>query len=473
MCGKREERTVSENLTLEQAIDNAPMNRFHRKLVFLCGGGPFLDGYALTIIGFAFIQMSPQLGLSGYQEGLIGTAALVGIFVGGLFFGNITDRIGRQIMYTINLLTLVVMSLLSALASEPWQVIAARLLLGVAIGADYPIATSLLAEFLPARRRGTMLGTLITSWSAGALLAAFVGWALSAVSGTGWRWMLASSAVFGIVIVLARVGTPESPRWLLSKGRIDEARAAVKQVFDLDLPNLTKPAERPQATIADVFRGGYLKHTIFVGVFWGCQIVPLYAVATFGPMILRAMNFGSDVITYLGVVFINALILIGCFPGLRWVEKFGRRPLVIWGFVFMTVGLALLVGGADAPLPLVVIGFVTYALAAGAANILEWVYPQELFPTHIRATAVGVGTAMSRIWAAAGTFLIPVLLLHFGLGVTMLFQAAVTLVGLIVSVFLAVETKGRPLDEASSVTPATAQRPAPDTATPLTTPSQD
>lgn len=432
------------------AIDRAPIGRFHKKLVVLCAGGPFLDGYALTIIGFAFLQITPQLGLSGYQAGLVGTAALVGIFIGGLFFGYVTDRVGRQIMYTINLLTLVAMSILSALVTEPWQLILTRFLLGVAIGADYPIATSLLAEFLPMRRRGAMLGTLITGWSAGALVAAFVGWGLSAVQPFGWRLMLASSAVFGIAIVIARIGTPESPRWLLLKGKVHEARQVVKQVYGINLEGLEAPQEQPKTGITEVFRKGYLSRTIFVGVFWGCQIVPLYAVATFGPVILRELDVASDLITYLGAVLINALILIGCFPGLYWVDRFGRRPLVIWGFVFMTLGLGLLITGSDAPLPLIVIGFTIYALAAGAANILEWVYPQELFPTHIRATAVGVGTAFSRVWAAAGTFLVPILLANFGLGITMLFEAGVTLFGLVVSIFLATETRDQTLDEASS-----------------------
>lgn len=430
-------------------IDRAPIGRFHKKLVVLSGGGPFLDGYALTIIGFAFLQMTPQLGLSGYQAGLVGTASLVGIFVGGLAFGYVTDRVGRQVMYTINLLTLVGMSILSALVTEPWQLIAARFLLGVAIGADYPIATSLLAEFLPVRRRGAMLGTLITSWSAGALLAAFVGWALSAVEPNGWRWMLASAAVFGIAIVLARIGTPESPRWLLLKGKVDEAKRVVREVYGVDLEHLEAPPRPPKTDMRDVFRRGYLRRIIFVGVFWGCQLVPLYAVATFGPVILHELDVASDLVTYLGAVVINALILIGCFPGLYWVDRFGRRPLVIWGFVFMTLGLGLLVVGADAPLALIITGFTIYALAAGAANILEWVYPQELFPTHIRATAVGVGTAMSRIWAAAGTFVIPVLLENFGLGRVMIFVATATLVGLVVSIFLAPETRDRTLDDAS------------------------
>lgn len=435
---------------LGEVIDRAPLGRFQKKLVFLCGGGPFLDGYALTIIGFAFVQMTPQLSMSEYQTGLVGTAALVGIFIGGLFFGYLTDIIGRQIMYTINLLTLVVMSILSALVTEPWQLIATRFLLGVAIGADYPIATSLLAEFLPVRRRGAMLGTLITSWSAGALLAALVGWALSTVEPNGWRWMLGSAAIFGTVIVVARIGTPESPRWLLLKGKVDEARRVVQRVYGVNLEHLEAPAAPPRTDMRDVFRGGYLSRLIFVSIFWGCQLVPLYAVATFGPLILQQLNVGSHLITYLGAVIINALILVGCFPGLYWVERYGRRPLVIWGFVFMTLGLGLLITGADAPLAIIIIGFAIYALAAGAANILEWVYPQELFPTHIRATAVGLGTAFSRIFAVVGTFFVPVLLGSFGLGITMAFGAGVTLIGLVVSVFLAPETRNQSLDDASS-----------------------
>lgn len=107
------------------------------------------------------------------------TAGLVGVFVGGAVFGYVTDKVGRQVMYLIDLIVLTLASLASAFVADAWQLIALRFVLGVAIGADYPIASSLLAEFIPAKHRGRLLGALFVVWAAGAAAAAGVGWALS------------------------------------------------------------------------------------------------------------------------------------------------------------------------------------------------------------------------------------------------------------------------------------------------------
>ncbi|MFD0541999.1 MFS transporter [Streptomyces mexicanus] len=195
-----------------RAIDEAPLSRFHRKLTWACAGGPFLDGYLLSIIGVALVGMSGELNLTTGDESLIGAAALVGIFVGGLFFGAVTDKLGREAMYTIDLAVLVGGSVLSVFATETWQFVVLRFVLGMAIGADYPIATSLLAEWVPNRHRGRLLGVLILAWYVGAAAAYVVGYAIAEIGGAGaWRWMLASGAVLSGVILLMRIGTPESP----------------------------------------------------------------------------------------------------------------------------------------------------------------------------------------------------------------------------------------------------------------------
>lgn len=126
-------------------IDSSPMLPFHWRLVFQSAGGPFLDGWLLSIIGVALIGMTPALGLSGTDLSFAGAAALIGIFFGGLVFGRLTDAIGRQLMYAIDLIALVVGSVLCAFVESAWQIILLRFLIGVAIGADYSIATSLQA----------------------------------------------------------------------------------------------------------------------------------------------------------------------------------------------------------------------------------------------------------------------------------------------------------------------------------------
>lgn len=126
-------------------VDEVPLNKFHIKLTTFTSGGPFIDGYALSVLGIALITLQPGLNMTPVEVGLLGASTLIGIFVGGGVFGWVTDKVGRHTMYIVDLIALAVFSIASGLATETWHVILARFLLGIAIGADYPIATSLLA----------------------------------------------------------------------------------------------------------------------------------------------------------------------------------------------------------------------------------------------------------------------------------------------------------------------------------------
>ncbi|MER6983696.1 MFS transporter, partial [Streptomyces carpinensis] len=437
-----------------RAIDEAPLSRFHRKLTWACAGGPFLDGYLLSIIGVALAGMSSELHLSTGEESLIGAAALVGIFVGGLFFGAVTDRLGREAMYTIDLAVLVGGSVLSVFATDAWQVVVLRFVVGVAIGADYPIATSLLAEWVPNRHRGRLLGVLILAWYVGAAAAYVVGYVMAGVGGSGtWRWMLGSGALLSAVILLLRIGTPESPLWLVNKGRTADAQKAIERALGRTVPLgdllAASAAERSveQGGFRDLFQGRYLRRTLFCGLFYMCQITPMFALYTFGPAILGSFGLGEGNAGNLGSALISIVFVLGCVPALRMVDRIGRRPLIVWSFALMVVPLAVLGGGSTLPLTVVVVCFCAYALFSGGPTVLEWTYPNELFPTGIRATAGGVSTSISRIGAAAGTYLLPISLDKLGIGPTMLIGAGITLVGWVVSLAWAEETRGRTLAE--------------------------
>ncbi|MEU2923798.1 MFS transporter [Streptomyces sp. NPDC007251] len=452
-----------------RAIDEAPLSRFHRKLTWACAGGPFLDGYLLSIIGVALVGMSGELHLTTGDESLIGAAALVGIFAGGLFFGAVTDKLGREAMYTIDLAVLVGGSVLSVFATETWQFVALRFLLGMAIGADYPIATSLLAEWVPNRHRGRLLGVLILAWYVGAAAAYAVGYALAEAGGAGaWRWMLASGAVLSAMILLLRIGTPESPLWLVNKGRTADAQKSIEKALGRTVPiqQLVAAAAEEQSAersrFRDLFQGAYLRRTLFCGLFYMCQITPMFALYTFGPAILGSFGLGEGNSSNLGSALISIVFVLGCVPALRMVDRIGRRPVIVWSFALMVVPLAVLGGGASLPIAVVVVCFCAYALFSGGPTVLEWTYPNELFPTGIRATAGGVATSISRIGAAVGTYLLPLSLDRLGVGATMLIGAGITLVGWLVSFAWAEETRGRTLAETSALPgrsrPATAER---------------
>ncbi|WP_441964004.1 MFS transporter [Mycolicibacterium houstonense] len=445
-------------------IDDAPLTSFHKKLTLFSSGGPFIDGYALSIIGVALITLEPAMSLSATEIGLIGAASLIGIFVGGGVFGYVTDKVGRHLMYIADLIALAVFSVLSAFAAEAWQLILLRFLLGVAIGADYPIATSLLAEFLPKKQRGRLLGAMFVVWAVGAAAAYVVGFLLRDYGPDAWRLLLASPAVFAVITLLARMGTPESPRWLLSRGRIDEADAAIKQAFGPqfgvgDLDQHDSETAR-NTSFAQIFQRPYLNRTIFVAVFWTAQVIPLFAVYTFAPDLLASFGLEGDANLYGGSLLISLLFVVGGIPGLYLVEKIGRRALLIGSFAVIAVALAIPALIPGIPPVAFFLALAVYALASGASSFLEIVYPNELFPTEVRATAVGVGTAVSRIGSAGGTYLMPLALTALGAGGALGVGAAVTAVGLVVAIFMAPETRGVALTESAAPTPADEQLPA-------------
>ncbi|HEY4461275.1 MAG TPA: MFS transporter [Streptosporangiaceae bacterium] len=440
------------------AIDEAPIRAFHRKLAAACSGGPLLDGYLLGIVGIALTGITAQWHLNATTAALVGVAALVGMFFGGLIFGPITDRIGRKPMYTLDLLALIIASLLSVFVTAAWQLIALRFVIGVAIAADYPIATSLLSEWLPRRQRGKIFTSVIIIWYIGTALAYFVGYLITAADGNaGWRWMLGSSAVLAGVIFLLRLGTPESPRWLVQAGRTEEARAVIEHALDepVDQAGLddAAPESEPRGSVTELFHGIYLRRMAFVVTFFTCAIIPLFALETFGPRLLASFGLGSGNLANLGTAIINLVFAIGCLPAMWLLETAGRRKVIVWSFGLMVLPLIALGAWTHAPAPFAIAFFCLYALFSGGPGILEWGYPNELFPTHIRAAAVGMAVALTRFGAAIGTFLVPMALNSLGISATMFAGAAITFIGFLACVAWAEETRHRTLEESGASDP--------------------
>ncbi|MEV0703578.1 MFS transporter [Saccharopolyspora sp. NPDC050389] len=434
----------------QHVLDDAPLSSFHKRLALFSSGGPFLDGYVLSIIGVAMVQATPALGLTASQEGLVGASALIGIFLGAFLGGWLTDIFGRHLLFTIDLIAIIVCSVAQFFVTDAFWLIVIRLLIGVAVGADYPIATSLLAEFSPRKYRGPLLGAFVTMWFVGAAVAYVVGEFLLAYD-DGWRWMLASAALPGLIIVLSRIGTPESPRWLLKKGREDEANAVLVKVFGpgASVADLDEEVHE-NLDIRALIRSGYGKRMLFISLFWTCSVVPLFAIYAFGPKILGALMLedGADTI---GSAVITIMFLVGCLVSLFAVNRMGRRPLIIHSFLW--AGLAMLFLGffPEAPVWVVLALFLGYALFIGGSQILQWIYPNELFPTEIRGSAVGLASSLSRIGAAVGTYLVPISLSGLGIGPTMIIGAVITLLGALVSVAWAPETRNMTLEQSASL----------------------
>jgi putative MFS transporter len=404
------------------------------------------------------VQISGALSLSAFWEGLIAASALIGVFLGGFLGGWFTDKYGRKILYLVDLIAIVGFSVAQFWVESAWALFAWRLLIGIAVGADYPIATSLLAEFLPRKHRGPLLAAMVLMWFAGAAVAYLVGeLLLRAMGDDGWRWVLASAVVPGALFLIARSGTPESPRWLLNKGRVAEADAVIKKVYgpSYSISDLPEAVSEKPTSVWSLFHSGYGKRMAFITLFWTCAIVPLFAIYAFAPKVLQALKLTGDWASY-GSIAITFLFTLGCLLATKLINRMGRRKMLIHSFLWSGLSLLLLGMFPDASPTLVLILFGGYAVMIGGAQVLEYVYPNELFPTEIRASAVGLATSLSRIGAAVGTYLVPISLASLGIANTMFAAAVISLFGALISWWLAPETSKLDLQQASSLTPAKA-----------------
>lgn len=440
-------------MTKDLSIEDVPLNRFHQLLSVRSGGGWVLDGYVLSIIGVAMVQLSTALEMSSFWQGMVAASALIGIFFGGFLGGVLTGHLGRQKLYFVGPAIFVVCSLAQFWVESGMALFVCRFLIGIGVGFEYPVAGSLLVEFMPKKHRGPRLAMLTILWFAGAAVAYIVGNIILDTGGPdAWRLVLASPAIIGVLLLLVRIGTPESPRWLLSKGRNTEAERIIKKVYGpaFSLRNLPEQPAETKMSIGDLLHSGYGKRMLFVAVFWSCSVIPVFAVYSFAPKVLQALNLKGAWASY-GSVAITLMFVVGCIIATRLINAIGRRSMVIHSFLWS--GLALLALGAfsDGAELLVLILFGAYAVFIGGAQVLQLVYPNELFPTEIRSAAVGMGASLSRVGAAIGTWLVPISLQGLGIGNTMFAAAAVTLLGLLVSLALAPETRSLSLQEAASL----------------------
>lgn len=436
-----------------RTLEDMPLSKFHYQMFFYTGGGAFIDGYIIGIISVALAVLQPQFDMSLTLVGLVAMATYVGMFFGGIIGGYLTDIIGRKTMFILDLALFVLASIPQFFVDDPTQLIIWRFILGFAVGADNPISATYMAEFAPRKQRGALLGGLIALWYVGYGASYLVGYWMLALGDDSWRWMLASSAIPAIILLLARLRMPESPLWLASKGKEKDANAIIHKFFGKGVVLSESFETKEKTSIMDIFNNGYGKWTLFITLFWTLQVAPAFAIATYIPQVLGEFGFGDGNKEFLGSAIMSLFYLVGLLPALYLVEKIGRRPVLIWPFLVSATVLVVIgiTSSWQMSFAFTITLFVIYGIFNTSMNIHQWIYPNELFPTKIRGTAVGFGTGVSRIGASISTFLFPLILSNYGLEVTMYSCAALFFVGFLISFVMAPETKNMTLAETSAL----------------------
>lgn len=412
----------------------------------------FIDGFDVAVIAVALPGLTKEWGItSGLVSGLVASAVVVGMFFGMMFGGRLVDRFGRQKMYLFDLVGFVVFALAAAGTQNVWQLIAARFLLGLFIGADYPISSSVTAEFTSPLRRGRLIIFMSLMWQLGAFTAYVSGILLMPLGDNAWRWMLLLGAVLAVVVIFFRHSMPESPRWLRTQGRHEEADAIerdVREKHDLVIDSRAHAAAVKRGNWRELFSRRMLRATVFCSVFWFAFAVSFYGIQMYTPTILTPFTQGRPELAFLGAALIAALGVVGAAIGMSTVERIGRRRQMIWCFVGMSVALVLLALWDQPTLGLLILLLsVTILLANLGPGVLNMVYPNEMFPTRLRGTGVGFAGSVSRIGSILGVLVFPVLVTSWGMGNATWLFAGVAIVGLVVAALLAPETKGRSMEE--------------------------
>ena len=426
--------------TATTKYEDIPLNRFHARVSIAGSGGQFSDGFVLGIIGIVLASAREDLQLTPLLTGLLGAATLSGLFLGAIITGPIADRIGRSPIFRFDMLLIACLSLSQFFITEAWQLLAIRLVIGLILGADYVVSKTLVTEHAPRHFRGKLLSMLAVAWAAGYVFAYLAGFLLSGLGEEPWRYMLIASAIPELIVFAFRVGIPESPLWLLQKGRIKEAAAIIARVAgpNIELPSMPAQAPRKQSRYRELFTGRYRRRTIVGVVFYVCQVIPYFALGTFAPQIMAALGVTNSLGA--GATY-NVFLLTGAIVGMIIVDRLSRRLFLVGSFFIGAALLAALVILSPTSTMLAVILFAAFALVLAAAANLEFIYPPELFPTEVRASGLGIVTAGSRMGSATSTFLLPVVLAGLGINTALFACVGVLLIGGIVCWLWAPETR--------------------------------
>jgi putative MFS transporter len=404
-----------------QRLDALSVGPMHRKVVVAIGLGLFFEMYEIFLSSTISTTLKTQYDLDGTTLKLLLASSFLGMFIGAAALGRLADKVGRRRAFLFNLIWFSLWTLVGAFAPTPWFLVVTRFLAGVGVGAEYPVADAYLSDVLPKSHRGRLAAWAYTcSFVAVPVLGFLSLWLTThGLFGIeGWRVLLLIGSAGAVVVMFMRRGLPESPRWLAGVGRAEEARAAVRQ-FETGAATAESardadgavPAEEMPVKVTNPIRrlsvSPYRERLGMLAVFHLFQSFGYYGFGTLAALVL--VSRGYDVtsslmfaaLSYLGYPIGSVLAI----PLLKWFE---RKYLVIATIAAMAA-FGLLFATIDNTALIVVFGFLTTATSNVFSNVYH-VYQAEIFPTDVRATAVGWTYSLSRLSSGALPFiLIPVL----------------------------------------------------------------
>jgi putative MFS transporter len=440
--------TAAMELSRSQRLDRLPLTAAHRRLLAGSGVGWALDAMDVGLVSFILAALAVQWSLSPGELSLIASIGFVGMAVGAGLGGLLADRVGRRSVFALTLLVYGLATGASALATGVAMLLVLRFITGLGLGAELPVASTLVSEYAPARIRGRVVVILESFWAVGWVCAALIGYFVVPSSANGWRWAFAIGMLPAAYAIVVRWKLPESVRFLERRGRTAEAETAVRKFeASAGVDPVPSPDHPPvtdvRPSLAQLWTPLYRVRTIALWLTWFGVNFAYYGAFIWLPTLLVASGFGL-VKSFEYTLIITLAQLPGYAVAAVLIERWGRRATLV----------TFLAGSALAAAGFGLASTVPTVLAAGIAlsffNLGAWgalyAVTPEVYPTALRATGAGSATAFGRIAAiVAPLVVLPIRDIAGNLGLFTVFAVAFGL-AMVAAVFLP-EWRGRELQD--------------------------
>jgi AAHS family benzoate transporter-like MFS transporter len=386
-------------------LDGARFNAFHARVLFWCALIIIFDGYDLVIYGVVLPSLMAEWGLSSIQAGALGSCALVGMMLGALFFGSLSDRIGRRktIMICVTLFSGV--TALNGMAQSPEAFALCRFIAGLGIGGVMPNVVALMNEYAPKKSRSTLVALMFSGYSLGGMLSAGLGMVL--IPQWGWQAVFYVALIPLLVLPFLIRQLPESMDFLLRTGQTVKAQGLLAQVAPSYAPSESDQlsqavAKGTSVSIAKLFRDGRKLSTFMLWLAFFCCLLMVYALSSWLPKLMTAAGYGlNSSLAFLVVLNVGAII--GAVAGGWLGDRIGIAKVL---FAYFSCGaLALSLLALKAPLPVLYLLIAVAGACTIGTQILANACTVQFYPPEVRATGLGWAMGVGRTGAIIGPLL--------------------------------------------------------------------
>lgn len=435
-------------------MDTMPLRWGHLRVLIVASFGQMTGGALATLVGIVvpMLQLVGHPELSSLAQGGIACTSLVGIMVGSLIFGGLSDKRGYLFFFRFCPALILAASLVAFWADNIAGLVVALFFMGLGIGGGYSLDSDYISEIMPNRWKLTMVGIAKAFSALGNVAVALA--CLSLLrrwkSPEMWNGLFLLIALLAIIMLLTRVRFFQSPGWLLAHGRRSEAEHAVRYFLGPDVvirePKAADAPEPAELSWADMFRNGNGKKIVFSGIPWACEGVGVYGIGVFLPMLVMALGiepsgggFAHIVDSVEKTVYINLFVILGFALGLRNLNRLNHVRMQTWGFILCAAGLALLLTAYKLhwSVWVAVAGFMIFELFLNAGpHLITFIIPSQIYPVADRGAGAGISAALGKLGGIVGVLFMPLLLKLGGLTLALSVTIGILLVGGFVTAIL-------------------------------------